>query len=221
MVIGHFNGEYVHRYQPAKFAAIEARWQTQQPASEVLFAWPDEQTRSNLLSVSIPKLGSFIASGDWDARETGLDAIPQQDWPPVAIPFLSFRVMVGAGLLMLAVAWIGVVLELLGRLEKTRWFLWATFLSFPLGFIAVICGWFTAEVGRQPWVVYGLLRTSEAVTPSLQGGTVVFSLLAYIVVYAVVYSFGFIYIIRLLRSRADVPPATCAASLPASERRPS
>lgn len=222
MVVGHFNGEYVHHYQPAKFAAIEARWQTQQPASEVLIAWPDEQTQSNLFSISIPKLGSFIASGgNWDARETGLDSIPRQDWPPVVLPFLSFRVMVGAGLLMLAIAWIGVLLEFSGRLERARWFLRATFLSFPLGFIAVICGWVTAEVGRQPWVVYGLLRTSEAVTPSLQGGTVVFSLISYIVVYAVVYSFGFIYIIRLLRSGADAPLTVSDASLPVLERQPS
>ncbi len=221
MVIGHFNGEYVHHYQPAKFAAIEARWQTQQPASEVLIAWPDERTQSNSFSVSIPRLGSFIASGgNWDARESGLDSIPQQDWPPVVLPFLSFRVMVGAGLLMLAIAWIGMLLVFSGRVEKTRWFLRATFLSFPLGFIAVICGWVTAEVGRQPWVVYGLLRTSEAVTPSLEAGTVMFSLLAYIVVYAVVYSFGFIYIIRLLGSGTNVPPAAPVAPLAISERRP-
>ena len=87
--------------------------------------------------------------------------------------------MVGMGLIMLGISWFGNFLRWRGRLETTRWFLWATFLSFPTGFVAVLCGWFTAEVGRQPWVVYGLLRTKDAVTPSLATGDVVFSLLAY------------------------------------------
>jgi cytochrome d ubiquinol oxidase subunit I len=213
MAIGHLTGDYVHRYQPAKFAAIEARWETQKPASEVLIGWPDEKTQTNLYALSIPKLGSYIASGNWDARETGLDAFPPADRPPVLLPFLTFRVMVGAGLLMLAVGWLGVLLALLGRLAKNRWFLWTAFLSFPTGFVAVICGWVTAEVGRQPWVVYGLLRTSEAVTPSLTGSEVVFSLLAYIVVYAVVYSFGALYILKLLRGGIEGPGEVLLSSM--------
>ena len=98
--------------------------------------------------------------------------------------------MVGMGLIMLAVSWFGNFLRWRGRLETTRWFLWGTFLAFPTGFVAVLCGWFTAEVGRQPWVVYGLLRTKDAVTPSLTTGDVLFSLVCYVLVYAVVYSFG-------------------------------
>jgi cytochrome d ubiquinol oxidase subunit I len=199
MMYGHWCGEYVNRYQPAKFAAIEARWQTQQPASEVLVAWPDEAAQKNLFAVSIPKLGSFIASGTWDAKEVGLDSFPPQDRPPVVIPFWTFRIMVGMGVIMLAVSWTGIVLRIRGGVDRARWFLWATFLSFPCGFIAVIAGWFTAEVGRQPWVIYGLLRTREAVTPSLATADVTISLLAYIAVYSVVYTFSFIYIYRLLR----------------------
>jgi cytochrome d ubiquinol oxidase subunit I len=91
------------------------------------------------------------------------------------------------------------LLRLLGRLETTRWFLWGTFLAFPTGFVAILTGWFTAEVGRQPWVVYGLLRTKDAVTPSLTTGDVMLSLLAYAAVYTVIYSFGLTYIYRLLR----------------------
>jgi cytochrome d ubiquinol oxidase subunit I len=147
----------------------------------------------------VPRLGSFIAPGTWDAKEIGLEAYPPEDQPPVVIPFFAFRVMVGMGLIMVAVSWFGVWLRWRGKLDTTRWFLWAAFLSFPTGFVAVLCGWFTAEVGRQPWVVYGLLRTKDAVTPSLATGDVVFSLLAYIAVYAVIYSFGFYYIYRLLR----------------------
>jgi cytochrome bd ubiquinol oxidase subunit I len=199
MVFGHLTGEYVLRHQPAKFAAIEARWTTQQPASEVLIAIPDPWAELNLFALEVPKLGSFIASGTWDAREIGLDTFPPEDRPPVVIPFFAFRIMVGMGLIMVAISWLGIWLRVLGRLETTRWFLWAAFLSFPSGFVAVLAGWFTAEVGRQPWVVYGLLRTKDAVTPSLTTADVALSLAVYIVVYAVIYAFGLYYIYRLLR----------------------
>jgi cytochrome bd ubiquinol oxidase subunit I len=110
-------GLYVLKHQPANFAAIEARWKTQQPASEVLIAIPDEARERNLFAIEIPKLGSFIASGNWTAREIGLDAFPPQDRPPVLIPFFGFRIMVGVGLIMLAVSWFGTFLRFRGRLE--------------------------------------------------------------------------------------------------------
>jgi cytochrome d ubiquinol oxidase subunit I len=199
MFFGHLTGEYVHRYQPAKFAAIEARWKTEQPATEVLIAIPDPAAERNLFALEIPKLGSFIASGSWDSREVGLESFSREDRPPVIIPFFSFRIMVGMGLIMVAISWLGTLLRMLGRLETTRWFLSAALLSFPSGFVAVLAGWFTAEVGRQPWVIYGLLRTRDAVTPSLTTNDVMISLIGYIAVYAVIYSFGLYYIYRLLR----------------------
>ena len=103
------------------------------------------------------------------------------------IPFFAFRIMVGMGLVMLAVSWFGNLLRWRGKLESTRWFLWGTFLSFPTGFVAILTGWYTAEVGRQPWVVYGLLRTKDAVTPSLTGGDVLFSLIGYVAGLRVIY----------------------------------
>ena len=199
LFVGHLTGLYVLEHQPAKFAAIEARWQTQQPASEVLLAWPDAGERRNRFALEIPKLGSFIASGNWTAKETGLDAFPLEDQPPVLIPFFGFRIMVGMGLIMLAISWGGTLLRFTGRLEASRWFLWPTFLAFPSGFIAILSGWYTAEVGRQPWVVYGLLRTEDAVTPSLQTGDVLVSLIGYVLVYGVFVSFGTYYIYKLLR----------------------
>jgi cytochrome d ubiquinol oxidase subunit I len=207
LFFGHLTGLYVLKHQPAKFAAIEARWQTQQPASEVLLAIPDPSAERNLFALEVPKLGSFIASGTWDAREIGLNAFPPEDRPPVIIPFFAFRIMVGMGLIMMAVSWLGILLLWRGRLERARWFLWAAFLSFPSGFIAVLCGWFTAEVGRQPWVVYGLLRTKDAITPSLTTGQVLFSLIGYVAVYAVIYAFGLSYIYRLLRAGPAVETA--------------
>jgi cytochrome bd ubiquinol oxidase subunit I len=210
LFFGHLTGLYVLKHQPAKFAAIEARWKTQQPASEVLIAIPDEARERNLLAIQIPKLGSFIASGNWTAREIGLDTFPPQDRPPVLIPFFGFRIMVGMGLIMLAVSWLGNFLRLRGRLETTRWFLWGAFLAFPTGFIAVLTGWFTAEVGRQPWVVYGLLRTADAVTPSLTTTDVLISLAGYVLVYAGFVSFGIYYIYKLLREG----PAEDAKAIP-------
>jgi cytochrome d ubiquinol oxidase subunit I len=211
IAFGHLAGDNVHRWQPAKFAAIEARWTTEQPASEVLIGIPDPAAGRNLFAISVPRLGSFIASGTWDSKEVGLETFPPEDRPPVIIPFLTFRLMVGMALIMLAVSWFGLWLRWRGRLETTRWFLWTAFLAFPSGFVGVLAGWFTAEVGRQPWVVYGLLRTKDAVTPSLATADVMFSLLAYIVVYALVYAFGFYYVYRLLR---DGPTSEPKAALP-------
>jgi cytochrome d ubiquinol oxidase subunit I len=199
ILLGHFAGDIVHKYQPAKFAAIEARWHDEQPAAEVLVGWPDEATGRNLYALSIPRLGSFIATGTWDSKEVGIDSFPVQDRPPVLIPFWTFRIMVGMALVMMAISWGGVLLRALGKLEEERWFLWLAFLSFPTGFIAVLAGWFTAEVGRQPWVVYGLLRTKDAVTPSLSTPMVLASLVGYILVYSLIYAFGVVYFYRLMR----------------------
>jgi len=217
MFVGNLTGGYIHKYQPAKFAAIEARWKTQQPASEVLLAIPDPSAERNLFAIEVPKLGSYIESGNWDSRELGLEAFAPEDRPPVMIPFFAFRIMVGMGMLMLVTSWLGVILRWRGILETSRWFLWCAFLAFPTGFIAVLCGWFTAEVGRQPWVVYGLLRTKDAVTPSLTTGDVTFSLLAYIVVYGTFGSFGLYYIYRLLR---DGPSGEALAIPGATANRP-
>ncbi|WP_295456142.1 cytochrome ubiquinol oxidase subunit I [uncultured Thiodictyon sp.] len=199
LYVGHLTGLAVHAHQPEKFAAIEARWQTQQPASEVLFAIPDEARERNRYALAIPRLGSYIGTGTWDSREIGLTSIAAADRPPVAIPFFTFRLMVGMGLVILAVAWWGNWLRWRGRLETTRWFLWCALLAFPSGFLAVLAGWFTAEVGRQPWVVYHLLRTADAVTPALTGGMVLSSLLIYLAVYSVLGAFGVRYIYQVLR----------------------
>jgi cytochrome d ubiquinol oxidase subunit I len=199
ILLGHLAGDIVHKYQPAKFAAIEARWHDEQPAVEVLVGWPDEAAGRNLYALSIPRLGSFIATGTWDSKEVGLDSFPPQDRPPVVVPFWGFRIMVGMGLAILGVSWLGLLLRWLGRLDDERWFLWLTLFSFPAGFIAVLAGWFTAEVGRQPWVVYGLMRTADAVTPSLTTPVVLASLVGYILVYSLIYSFGVVYFYRLMR----------------------
>jgi cytochrome d ubiquinol oxidase subunit I len=220
LVFGHFNGDYVHRYQPAKFAAIEGRWHAEQPASEVLIGIPDAETETNHYAISIPVLGSLIASMSLDSKEVGLTDFPAQDRPPVAIPFFSFRIMVGCWGIMLLIAWFGSYLIHKGRIEHYRLLLWAIFLSFPLPFIAILSGWVTAEVGRQPWVIYGVLRTADAVTPFLTARTALTSLVVYWVVYSFVFAFGIYYIYRLLRTGPVEslvrPPAAAVPNRPMS-----
>ena len=221
LLFGHLNGEYVVRYQPSKMAAIEARWHDEQPASEVLLAWPDVANQRNLFAITLPApLGSLIDSDDFSAAEVGLDSIPPQDRPPVLIPFFSFRIMVGCGMLMLLIAWLGWYLDYKGRLEHNRPLLWATFLSFPLPFIAILTGWFTAEVGRQPWAVYGVLRTAEALTPSLTIGAATISLVVFCALYLFIFSFGAFYIYRLLRTGPTgnfvLPPQAAIPNRPMS-----
>src|SRR5271154_2940668 len=200
LFFGHLNGEYVVHHQPPKMAAIEARWHDEKPASEVLLAWPDVENRRNLFAITLPPpWGSIIDSDSPTAGEVGLDSIPPENWPPVIIPFFAFRTMVGCGVVMLFLAWVGSWLALDDRLETRRWLLWATFLSFPLGFIATLTGWFTAEVGRQPWVVYGLLRTTQAATPFLAPRDVALTLLIFGGIYLLIFSAGTLYIYRLLR----------------------
>jgi cytochrome d ubiquinol oxidase subunit I len=218
LVFGHFVGDYVHEHQPAKFAAIEARWHDEQPAGEVIIAIPDPATESNRYEIKIPVLGSIIASMSTTSKEVGLTSFPPRDRPPVLIPFLTFRVMVGCGLIMLGLAWLGSWLIIRRRLESSRWVLRFIFLSFPLPFIATLAGWYTAEVGRQPWVVYGVLRTENAMTPFLTAHAAAASLILFAVVYAFIFSFGIYYIYRLLRAGPGASPA--AASSSAMPNRP-
>lgn len=215
LLLGHLNGDYVHEKQPAKFAAIEARWHDEQPAAEVVIALPDEKRETNHLELKIPVLGSLVATSTLNSREVGLTDFAKQDRPPVAIPFFAFRVMVGCGLVMLAVAWLGSALILMKRLDRSRWVLWATFLSWPLPWIAILTGWFTAEVGRQPWAIYGLMRTADAVTPTLTTTQTTISLLFYLCVHGLIFSFGAFYIFHLLRRGPTSAPLT-----PRNAKRP-
>lgn len=218
LLFGHLVGDYVHDRQPAKFAAIEARWHDEQPAGEVLVAIPDEATQSNRYELKIPLLGSIIGSMSLTSKEVGLTDFAPQDRPPVLIPFVAFRIMVGCGLIMLAVAWLGSWLVLGHRIERSRLMLWLVFLCFPLPFIAILTGWYTAEIGRQPWSVYGVLRTADAVTPFLTVPAALTTLILFGAVYGFIFSFGIYYIHRLLR--AGPAAATATAPLVPVPNRP-
>jgi len=220
LFFGHLTGDYVHHDQPAKFAAIEGRWHDERPASEVVIGIPDSVSETNHYAIRIPVLGSLIGSLSFHSKEVGLTDFPPQDRPPVIIPFFAFRIMVGCGLVMLMLAWAGSYLSFKERLERNRLLLRLIFLSFPLPFIAILTGWFTAEVGRQPWTVYGLLRTADAVTPFLTARTALVSLVVFCAVYSFIFAFGIYYIYQLLRAgpidRLVLPPAAAVPNRPMS-----
>src|SRR5882757_4522339 len=174
--LGDAQGLNTLHHQPAKLAAIEAHWNREARAPLTLFAIPDQQAETNHFAIVVPLLGSLILTHDVDGVVPGLKDFPPQDRAPVIFPFFAFRIMVGVGLLMLALVAAGLWLRLRGRLYDSGWFLRALMWSTPLGFIAVVAGWTTTEVGRQPWTVYGVMRTAHSVTPSLTGIDVLVSL---------------------------------------------
>ncbi|MGH8800806.1 MAG: cytochrome ubiquinol oxidase subunit I [Casimicrobiaceae bacterium] len=205
IIAGDQHGLNTLHHQPIKVAAMEGLWETQARAPAVLFAIPDAAHETNRAEIAIPGLASLYLEHSLDGVVTGLKSVPAADRPPVVPVFFAFRVMVGVGLLMLATAYWGLWLRWRGKLYTTPSFVRACVAMTPVGFVAVIAGWVVTEVGRQPWVVYGLMRTKDAVSPSVTGGDVVISLLLYITVYAVVFGAGLFYMVRVVKSG---PPET-------------
>jgi cytochrome d ubiquinol oxidase subunit I len=204
--VGDQHGLNTLEHQPVKIAAMEANWETQDHMPLLLFAWPDEKAERNAVEIAIPDLGSLILRHSVNGKVPGLKDWKPEDRPPVAIPFFSFRLMVGIGVVMLALVIGGLVFWKRGTLATAYRFHALCIAAMPLGFIAVVAGWVTTEVGRQPWVVYGLLRTQDAVTPSLTTGDVVLSLLVYVVAYIVIFGSGIYFLARLARTGLDKPP---------------
>jgi len=216
LVLGDLHGRNTLEHQPAKLAAIEGIWDSGPGQPAVLFALPDQQAATNRDEISIPRLGSLYLTHSWDGFVKGLKDFPREDWPPVKPVFYAFRSMVGMWLLMSALTLWAWWLGWRGRLFTDRRFLAAAQWGVPLGFVAVTAGWITTEVGRQPFVVYGHLRTADAVTPSLSGGSVAVSLLSYIIVYAIIFGFGAYYLARIIRQ--GVPQERPQAEPAPSER---
>jgi cytochrome bd ubiquinol oxidase subunit I len=195
---GDSQGLNTLQYQPMKIAVIEGHFESQKPAGLVLFGIPNEKEARMDYKIEIPVLGSLILRHDLDGEIQGLDAFPREDWPPMAPPFFAFRIMVGIGFLMLGVGIWSLVLRKKKRLYDTPIFLKAAMIMAPSGFVAVIAGWIVTEVGRQPYTVYGLLRTADSVSP-IGMPAVAASLIAFIVVYFTLFSAGLIYILRQMR----------------------
>jgi cytochrome bd ubiquinol oxidase subunit I len=219
MIIGDLHGLNTRDHQPAKLAAIEARWDTERRVPLTLFAIPSDKAERNHFAIEIPWLGSLILTHDLDGEVKGLKDFRADQRPPVAIPFFAFRVMVGCAVLMLALVVLGGWLRWCKQLYDSTLFLRLSELAGPIGFVAVIAGWFVTEVGRQPWTVYGLLRTAHSVTPSLSGGDVALSLLSYVAVYLLIYPAGLLLMLRIIRngpSQIDEEGAEVEAGRPAA-----
>jgi len=207
------------KHQPLKIAALEAHWTDERPADLVLLAIPDQEGERNRAEIAVPRLGSIILTHTMDGPVPALKDYPKQDRPRVAIVFFAFRAMVGIGLLLILTGVVGAWLWWRKRLFETRWFLRCVGFAWPLGFTALLAGWITTETGRQPYIAYGILRTADAVSP-LSAATVGTSLVAFVVVYAVVFSIGVYYIRKLIRGGPKGAAVAVAAPGGALANRP-
>ncbi|WP_147534120.1 cytochrome ubiquinol oxidase subunit I [Bacillus marasmi] len=164
--IGHKSGTFAAEKQPAKAAALEAVWETEKGAPFHLLQIPDPENEKNSIEwLTIPKLGSFMYTESFDGEITGLKDIPEDERPNVNMVFYSFRIMVALGIYFMALTWYGVYLYKKGKLENSKKFLKTVLYSMLLPYVAINAGWVVAEVGRQPWAVYGLMKTEDAVSP--------------------------------------------------------
>lgn len=202
ILAGDMHGLNTLEHQPAKIAAMEGHYETHVGAPLILFGIPDDQAEETRYAIEIPKLGSLILAHDINAEVKGLKAFPKGERPPALIPFFTFRIMVGLGFLMLFVG----MWSLWARWKKTLyaspWLHRAAIAMGPAGFIAVLAGWYTTEVGRQPYTVYGVLLTSDSLSP-VAAPAVAASLLAFIIVYFIVFGAGIFYLFRLFGRRPE------------------
>jgi len=213
LVVGDLHGRNTLRYQPIKVAAMEGDWDTRHGQPMVLFAWPDEAAERNEYAVEVPRLGSLILTHDWNGEVEGLKAAPPTERPPVPYIFFAFRLMVGFWIVMFAITVAGAFLRWRGRLYDSRWFSIACAVSSPLPFLAILSGWTVTEVGRQPYVVYGHLRTADAVSP-VATSAVTGSLGLFVTVYAFLLLAFFVYATKtILRGPENHEPAERPAAV--------
>jgi cytochrome d ubiquinol oxidase subunit I len=209
--LGDYSGREVFAHQPAKLAAIEAHWETNTHggAPFAVFGFPDMEKELNRFEITIPHGLSLLATRTLNGRVTGLKEFPRKDRPNAAVLFWTFRFMVAIGTIFLLIMIWAAVLWRKGRLFESRPFLRSLVAIQPLGFLAVELGWITAEMGRQPWMVYNLFRTSEGVSP-IPAGNVVWSLCLIFIVYSAIGGSYLFYVFKTLRSGPDlsspIPP---------------
>lgn len=200
---GDAHGLNTLEHQPAKIAAMEGVWETERGAGLRLFAIPDQKGETNHYEIIIPKLASIILTHSLDGEIKGLKEWNPDERPPVAITFWSFRIMVAIGFAMIFTGIVAVILFFRKKLFETRWFQYWCMAMTPSGFIALLAGWFVTEVGRQPYVAYGIIRTSEGVSPVISE-QIAITLLLFIITYIFVFGAGSFYIIKLIRKGPQI-----------------
>jgi len=198
VVLGDMHGGNTREHQPVKLAAMEGLWNTGSGVPAVLFAWPDMAAERNLWSIEIPHLASVYLTHSWNGEVQGLTSVPREERPNVPLVFFAFRIMVGIGVLLVAMALTGAVLRWRGALFTNRRFQLGMMLAAPLGFIAMLAGWTVTEAGRQPWVVYGMLRTADAVAP-LPAHAFATSLAGFMILYPVLLLVALWFMLRLVQ----------------------
>jgi cytochrome bd ubiquinol oxidase subunit I len=204
-VVGDAHGLNTREYQPAKIAAIEGLWDTEKGGTSLnLFGIPDMDAETTKYAVKVPHLGSLILTHSWDGEIRGLKSFPKADRPNSTLVFFSFRIMAGLGVLMILMSIAGYWLHRKRKLFDTRWFHRFVLMMGPSGFVTLLAGWVTTEAGRQPWVVYGVMRTADAVSP-VTAQQVGVSLLAFVIVYTIVFGTGIYYLLKLLRQGPALP----------------
>ena len=197
ILFGDMHGLNTFEHQPTKLAAMEGLWETQRGAPLVLFALPDQEAETNRYAIEIPLVSSLILTHSLDGEVKGLKEWPADERPPVAVVFWAFKLMIGIGTLMGATGLIALILYFKKRLFDTRWFQYWCMALTPAGYMAVLSGWFVTEVGRQPWIVQGLMRTSDATSP-VAGTSLAISLTAFVIIYIFVFGAGSYYILKLI-----------------------
>jgi cytochrome bd ubiquinol oxidase subunit I len=185
--IGHYHAVQVTHTQPAKLAAFEGLFETQKGAPLLIFGIPDAEQGKVHAAIEIPKLLSFLTSGSMDAEVKGLNDFPRDEWPPIGLTFFSFHLMFMLGMYFLGLTALGMFLLWRKKLFESKFFLRLALISIPLPIIANELGWISAEVGRQPWIVYGVFKTSEAISTSVPAGQVLFSIIMFSVIYALLF----------------------------------
>jgi cytochrome d ubiquinol oxidase subunit I len=212
IVSGDLQTTVVAKYQPTKFAALESTWETRSGAPLNLLLWPDPANERNAVqALPVPGLLSYLAYKDLHAEVKGLKEFPPEDRPPVRLTFVGFRGMVGLGVLFVLLSAAALVLSRRGKVTSHRWLLRLLFYAIPLPYLANQLGWLAAEVGRQPWIVYGLLRTRDAVSANLTMGQVTGSLLGFTLLYGGLGVLDFYLLTRVAAKGPEVPTQAAAA----------
>jgi cytochrome bd ubiquinol oxidase subunit I len=200
---GHFQSEMVAKHQPVSLAAMEGLFESERQAGVVLVGQPDMENETIDNPIIIPRALSFLVYQNWNSEVKGLNAFPEKNWPDnIPLLYYSYHVMVGLGTIFIGIMVLAAFLLWRGKLYNSRWMLWILMLAIPFPFIANTAGWFTAELGRQPWLAYGLFRTEEGVSPLVSSGSVLFTLIGFAGMYLIM---GLLYILLMVREVAHGP----------------